>query len=161
MKLGRLWKRGPGDTETLEDLLLDLANARGARIVTRHPPPAQPLPVLPETELSNAELAAGILLRQNLDRPQMLRLAAQLISAGAVDLQELKRHAVQERIEPILAALALQALKVEPGHEAWQNIAAAFPRQPVPREPIAHYSRLAEPIHVNGRVIAGSWRLVR
>ncbi|CAN5594323.1 hypothetical protein BH20VER3_BH20VER3_18730 [soil metagenome] len=160
-KLGQLWNRQPGDAPLLEDWLVDVANARGARIVTRNPAPARPCSPPTEAELSNAELVVGLLLPQNLDRPQILRLAAQLISADAVALDELKWLALQERAGGLLATLAVQALRVESGHVLWQGIAAAFPGQDAPREPLLHYTRLAEPVPVNGRVNAQSWRLVR
>ena len=58
----------------------------------------------------------GLLLTQNLDRPQMLRLAAQLISRGAVDFEELAAVAVRERVGFILAELARNACRVDPEH---------------------------------------------
>ncbi len=160
-KLCQLWKQEPGDAPVLEDWLVDVANARGARIVIRNPAPAAPFSAPSKEELSNAELALGLLLLQNLDRPQILRLAAQLISAGAVQLDELKWLAVQERAGGLLAGLAAQALRVEPGHPLWQGVAAAFQGQAMPRKPLLHYTRLAEPAPVNGRVSAQSWRLVK
>lgn len=160
MKLLRLWQRQPGDAAELEDWLVDLANTRGARIVTRNPPPRLPFSQPSEADLTTAELVIGLLLPQNLDRPQMLRLAAQCISAGAMGLPELKSIAVQERVGALLAALAAQALRVEPEHALWQGIADAFRGTPTLREPLLHYTRLAEPVPVNGRVNAQSWRLV-
>lgn len=161
MKLWRLWRQQPGDARTLEDWLLDVANARGARIVTRHPPPAAPVFLPAERELSEAELVHGLLLPQNLDRPQILRAAAQLISAGKPDLADLKWLAEQERTGALLAALAVQALRVEPHDPFWREIAAAFRDRKIPRQPLLHHTRLAEPVPVNGRVNAQSWRLVR
>src|SRR5437016_6211031 len=96
LKLHRFWMRNPGDAKVLEDWLVDVANSRGARIVTRDPEGVRAAVLPSESELSNAELVIGLLLPQNLDRPQILRLAAQLISAGAVAFDELKSLAVQE-----------------------------------------------------------------
>ena len=103
MKLIRLWRRNPGLTEVLEEWLIDLANSRGARIVTRNDF-ASALKGPNLNELTNEELVVGLLLPQNRDRPQMLRLAAQLISRKAVDFSELTWLATRERIEFILAA---------------------------------------------------------
>lgn len=160
MKLCRLWKRDQWDAKVLEDWLVDIANARGARLVTRNPETHRATRAVSESELSNAELAVGLLLTQNLDRPQILRLAAQLISADAVSFDELKLLAVQERVERVLAELARQALRVEPKHSLWSKIAEAFQTCEVPRQPLLHYTRLAEPVPVNGRVNAQCWRLV-
>jgi len=55
----------------LEDWLVDIANSRGARIVTREGTKLVNGPDL--NELTNEELMIGLLLPQNRDRPQMLR----------------------------------------------------------------------------------------
>ena len=68
MKLIRLWRRNPGLTEVLEDWLIDLANSRGARIVTRNDL-ASPLKGPNLNEVTNEELVVGLLLPQNRDRP--------------------------------------------------------------------------------------------
>ena len=160
MKLLRLCRRHPGDAHVLEDWLVDVANARGARIVRRNL--LARTEVLPPSvdELSDTELTIGLLLTQNLDRPQILRLAAQLISAGAVVFEELMSLAIQEREESILSALAKQALHVEPKHAVWLRVAEAIGTNHVFKQPLLHYTRLAEPVPVNGRVNAQSWKLV-
>lgn len=155
--------RGPnlcGGTALIEDWLVDVANARGARVVVRNAPTGRPAPPPAESELSNAELIVGLLLTQNRDRPQILRLAAQLISGGKVQLDELARLAIQERVERVLAELARQALRVEPQHALWRKIAGEFGSCQPLREPLLHFTRLAEPVPVNGRVNAQRWRLV-
>ncbi len=157
MKLDRLFRGGRGNAHVLEDWLVDLANARGARIVTRS---ADSILCPDESGLSNEELVVGILLPQNLDRPQMLRLAAQLISREAVQFRELRLLARQERIERILAALARQALRVAPDHVLWRKIDAAFGHQKPLRSSLLHYTRMAEPVPVGGRVNAERWSLV-
>src|SRR5207253_10487204 len=83
MKLIRLWQRNPGTAEVLEDWLVDIANSRGARIVTREGTNLVNGPDL--NELTNEQMAIGLLLRQNRDRPPMLRLAAEVISLKAYD----------------------------------------------------------------------------
>lgn len=157
MKLCRLFRAGHGNAHVLEDWLVDVANARGARIVTR----SSDSILLPgESVLSNEELVVGILLPQNLDRPQMLRLAAQLISREAVQFRELRLLAMQERIERILAELARQALRVAPDHVLWRKLDAAFGNQKPLRSPLLHYTRMAEPVPMDGRVNAKRWSLV-
>jgi hypothetical protein len=158
MRLVRLWKRNPGSAKVLEDWLVDLANGRGARIVTRD---AGNLVNNPElNELTNEELVVGILLPQNRDRPQMLRLAAQLISQKAVDFRELAWLATRERVGFVLAELARQACKVEPSHPLWRRIRTRFASERLPRAPLAHYTRLAQPVMRSGRVNAEKWVLV-
>jgi hypothetical protein len=159
MKLVRLWKRNPGSAKVLEDWLVDLANGRGARIVTRDA--GNNLVNRPDlNELTNEELVIGILLPQNRDRPQMLRLAAQLISQKAVDFRELAWLATRERVGFVLAELARQACKVEPSHPLWRRIRTRFASERSPRSPLAHYTRLAQPVMRSGRVNAEKWVLV-
>jgi len=157
MKLCRLFRAASGSAQVLEDWLIDAANARGARIVTRS---NDSISLPDEFGLSNEELVVGILLPQNLDRPQMLRLAAQLISREAVEFRELRLLAVQERIERILAELARQALRVAPDHALWRKIDTVFGSQKPLGSPLLHYTRMAEPVPVGGRVNAQRWSLV-
>jgi len=159
MKLIRFWKRSPGSAEVLEDWLVDLANSRGARIVTRDDS-ASGFDAPNLNELTNEELVVGLLLLQNRDRPQMLRLAAQLISRKAIDFGELTSLAIRERIEFILAELARQACKVEPRHPLWRQIGEEFEEEQPPASPLVHYTRLAQPVMKNGRVNAENWVLV-
>jgi hypothetical protein len=113
-----------------------------------------------EQLVSNEELITGICQLQCLDYPQMLRLAAQLISRKVVRFERLKRLAEQERIGPILAELASQALRVEPTHPLWQKIYATFQHELPLKEPLLHWTRLAEPVMKHGRCNAEAWRLV-
>src|SRR5207244_12528738 len=78
MKLARLWSRKPGLAEVLEDWLVDVANSRGARIVTSRTP-ANFVNGPDSNELTNEEVVVGLLLPKNRDRPQLFRLSAQLI----------------------------------------------------------------------------------
>lgn len=163
MKLRRLMDRYPvEDAETLEDWLLDLANARGVTVVCRSlsklEKAAQPLPGM--EEVSNAELVTGICQFQGLDRPQWLRAAAQLLTRKAVDLAELKLLARRERIERVLAELARQALMVDSGHKVWREIAETFQGEAPLRDSLVHWSRLAEPVMEPGRPNAAGWKLV-
>ena len=145
---------------SLEDWLIDVANARGARIVFRENRPESDQIVVPEEVLSNEELVVGMCQLQCEDRPQMLRLAAQMISRKTVDVQRLCLIARRERSGAVLAALARQALRVEAQHEAWLVIAEIFAAEGQLRDALLHWTRLAEPIMTDGRCNAASWRLV-
>jgi hypothetical protein len=159
MKLDRLWRRNPGSAEVLEDWLADVANSRGARIVTRSIP-ANFINGPDLRELTNEELVVGLLLPQNRDRPQMLRLAAQLISRKAVDFGELAWLTTREHAGFALVELARQACKVEPSHPLWRRIREKFATEKPPRSPLIHFTRLAQPVMKNGRVNAEKWMLV-
>jgi len=111
-------------------------------------------------ELSDEELVVAICLLQCRDRPQMLRLAAQLVSRATVEVRRLTLVARRERVDRILAELARQALKVDPVHPVWCAVQKAFDTARPLREPILHWSRIAEPVMRDGRINASSWRLV-
>jgi hypothetical protein len=108
--------------------------------------------------LSNEELVVAICQPHGLDRPQMLRLAGQLISREAVDFGRLRLVAERERAGVVLGGLAREALRVAADHPLWRKLAAAFPR-PI-AEPLLHWTRLAQPVMRNGRCNAQAWRLV-
>lgn len=146
----------------MEDWLIDVANSRGANVVSRESlQDAEPFTPPPEQELANSELVVGICQPHCLDRPQMLRLAAQLVSRKAVDIQDLIRVARRERCGRILGEMARQALKVDARHEGWQELQRAFASEPGLGEPVIHWTRLAWPVMRNGRCNASEWRLVR
>lgn len=161
MRLISLAKRYPStDTKCLEDWLLDVANRRGARIVVRDHSADHVFTPPPEEELSNEELVVAICQLQGADRPQLLRLAAQLISRKALDITQLKRIATRERVGSVLKTMARSALTVEPEHPHWKMLAVAFSEAPEPHDVVIHWSRLAEPVMKNGRCNASAWRLV-
>ncbi len=144
----------------LEDWLVELANARGARIVVRpNSLLGEFIPPDPDS-VSNEELITGICQLQCLDYPQMLRLASQLISRGAFEFERLRRLAEMERIEPVLLELSKQALKVDPEHPLWMKINSAFKHAGLLKEPLIHWTRIAEPVMKNGRCNAETWKLV-
>lgn len=159
-KIKRLAEKYPSrNFAGLEGWLVDVANARGARVITPFvsahdfvPPPAD--------VLSNEELVTVICQPQGMDNPQLLRLAAQLISGHSINAGELKLLAKRERIGRVLAELARQALRVEPAHAIWLAIFSFFGNEPPFREPLLHWTRLAEPVAGPQGVNAASWRLV-
>lgn len=163
-KLRRMRERYPvADAVTLEDWLLDLANARGVTVVSRSLSKldANPGSFPTESEVTNAELIVGICQVEALDRPQWLRAAAQLISRGFYVLDELFLLGRRERVERILRELSKQALKVEASHPGWRPIFSEFEDERPLRDSLLHWSRLAEPIMRPGRPNAEGWKLVR
>ena len=143
----------------LEDWLLDVANARGARFVTRYPPASAAFVPPPLTALSNEELVVAICQPHNLDRPQMLRAAAQLISMQAVDAQKLAHWDGSERAALVLGELARQAVLVEADHPVWHALATALPATPL-RSPLLHWTRLSVPVPAANGCNAAGWKLV-
>lgn len=160
-KVRRLLKEYPhGKCDTVEDWLVQLANTRGARVVVSPSAEEASGPMLAASELSDEELTVAICQFNCLDRPQMLRLAAQLISRGGLDLRKLIRLAILERVEPVLAELARQALKVAPDHSAWRGLHDRFGHLPPLSDALLHWTRLAEPVMEYGRPNASRWKLV-
>jgi hypothetical protein len=160
-RLARLIKDypSPGAT-TCEDWLLDVANVRGASFITRNPPRNPAFQAPPESDLSNEELVAAICRTDRLDRPQMLRAAAQLISQGRVASGRVVLAARREQADRVLAELARQALRVHPSHPVWSEISNQLALAPAFRSPIMHWSRLAVPIPDKRGINAVGWRLI-
>ena len=149
-----------GRTACLEDWLIATANARRARVVTPLHEEGRDGSPPPQSLLDDAELVVAMCQLNCLDRPQMLRLAAQLVSRGELDFPRLRRAAIRERAEPVLAELSRQALKVAPDHAAWRKVHDMFCDQRPLREPLVHWTRLAAPVMERGKPNAVAWRLV-
>jgi hypothetical protein len=145
---------------SLEAWLLEVANARGARVVVPANGGDAAFAPPPEAVLPTEDLVVGLCQPQGRDHPQILRLAAQLISRGTLDLRVLRLAARRERVEPILAELARLALRVDPRHAAWRQILDWFGSAPPLHEPLLHWTRLATPIMKAGQCNAAGWRLV-
>lgn len=159
-KLKRLAREYAVPLENLHEWLVDLANHRGARVVERRIGMELEWPDLPSAELTDEELVVLICQPQRPDHPQILRLAAQLVSRGRLDLQRLVLTAQRERADRILGELACQALRVESSHDAWIYLARAFQDAAKPCDALLHWSRLAEPVPTDGVCDGRSWRLV-
>ncbi|MFA6569000.1 MAG: hypothetical protein WCS96_12380 [Victivallales bacterium] len=160
-KVRTLFSAYPSNTAAVvEDWLLDVANDRGARIVQRDNPPDEHFISPSKSEFSNEELIAAICLTQRLDRPQLLRLAAQFITRGDIDVQCLVRLARRERVEIILGEMAKQALKVDCNHPVWRRISEEFPSKKKICSPVIHWQRLAWPVMTSKGYNAEKWRLV-
>ncbi len=161
IRLANLMREYPSaGAHCLEDWLMDVANARGACFVMRNPP-AGPDFISPPLDLfSNEELVVALCQPNNLDRPPILRVAAQLISMGSVDADKLLFVARRERCELVLAELARQAMRVAPDHRLWQTLSRAFENVPSPRDPLVHWTRLAVPIPNKQGYNAVGWKLI-
>lgn len=160
-KLNRLSREYPSPTaEKVEDWLVDVANARGANIVRRDTPPGTSFAPPPKVIFSDEELIVSICMLQRLDRPQSLRLAAQMISRGKITLNLLSRLAAMERTGVVLGEMARQALKVDPKHSIWRKLHEKFSTERELRSPVIHWQRLAWPIMSEKGYNAKSWRLV-
>ncbi|MCX6993127.1 MAG: hypothetical protein NT011_08305 [Kiritimatiellaeota bacterium] len=161
VRLANIMREFPSSgAQCLEDWLLDVANARGAWFVTRWPSASPDFaPPVPAT-LTNEELVVAICQPHNLDRPQMLRAAAQLVSRQAVNGDVLLATSRRERSDLVLVELARQAVHVSPEHLVWCKICHALSGLPTPRSPIIHWTRLAVPIPDERGCNAISWKLV-
>jgi hypothetical protein len=154
-----LMSKYPSGAECPTGWLLDVGNVRGARIVNRVGK-VDSLSVPPdESEFSNEKLIAALCQLGLREELQSLRVAAQLISAGRVDRARLRNLIVRERLQPVLGALACQALIVEPDHPEWSWIRNCCPAH-ASHSPLLHWSRLAEPVPDKRHVASGKWRLV-
>ena len=144
-----------------EDWLMAVAHVRGAKVVMRPDGVDAAFVAPPQTLFPNEELVVAICALQRVDEPQCLRLAAQLVSRGAVSVRRLILLARRERADRVLGELARQALQVESDHLIWQQIAEAFPQRCALRSPVAHWQRLAWPVMSERRPNAERWVLVR
>ncbi len=145
---------------TPEEWLVELANRRGATVVFRQQEAPMGIRWPDPDEFSDEELVVALSQLNRVDQPQLLRLPAQLISRGRLDLDLLLRLARMERAARTLKELATQALKVEPNHPAWRRIAEAFSGEKPFAEPLIHWSRLAEPLFAAGKANPIGWKLV-
>lgn len=158
MRVRRLMKDFPTGTDEPLGWLLDVANGRGLRIVSRSG--FAGTAVIPCEELfSCEELAVALCLLEHPDELQPLRVTAQMISAAELKRPRLERLIVCERVQPVLADMAHQALKVAPDHSEWKWVAQVC-GPPQQGTPLLHWTRLAEPVPGSLPVASGSWRLV-
>jgi hypothetical protein len=129
-----------------EDWLVEVALARGVKGFIRDASLNQSFGAPSLISFSNEELIVGLCQTVALDRPQMLRMAAQFISRGDVKLDVLIGLIIMERAEVVIAELARAALKCDSNHAGWLCLAEAFPAPKSLKSPIVHWSRLAEPV---------------
>jgi len=143
-KLARLMEQHPTpNSASIEDWLLDVANLRGVKSVSRTAEHLRATSGGPDlSALSNAELVVAICQPHNRDRPQWLRAAAEVISRGDLELEELLHKAKMERADRILAELSRQALIAEPEHKLWNQIHDALIKAKPLSDSLIHWTRL-------------------
>ena len=66
----------------------------------------------------------------------------------------------EQRTESVLLELLIQALKADPEHPSWTRIRRAFRHAGPLKEPLLHWTRIAQPVMKHGRVNAERWELV-
>ena len=155
----RSWLRSVGIDMPVEDWLLRVANQRGFAVVVPAIDVKAPVQDPGSSHFSNEMLATTILWAGLRDRPQLLRLAAQIISCCQINVDELLRLGRLERTGRMLRALAESALYVEPDHPVWKRIYEAVAGQKALADVLLHWSRLAEPVP-SPRLVAAGWKLV-
>lgn len=146
--------------ETIDEWLVDIANSRGIDVVFRPGVITAQFEYPGLKELSNEELVAAVLLLSRVDEPQILRVAAQLISRGELHYASLRVLIERERLERQVKALARQALIVDPCHPMWKRLFEAVSDAPDFSDSLIHWTRLAEPRMITRKVGANGWDLV-
>ncbi len=160
-KIKRLMRNESLDNESIEDWLVDVANDRGARVVFRATGGVRENRKFPgQEEFSNEELVVALCQLNCADRPQILRLASQLISGMELKLNDLLRLAVMERASRVVKDIAEQALKVDPKHPAWVFLNQSLQKETKLAEPLLHWTRLAEPLFAPHSTKNIGWKLV-
>lgn len=149
-----------GEDVSEEEWLVALANHRHLNVVFCANRELSKFKMPDEEVFPDEELITALCLLQSRDQPQMLRLAAQRISRGNFSMIRLLRLAEMERIQTVLKTLAATAVKIEAKHPAWNEILTAFSNIKPLKEPLLHWTRLAEPIMTATGVNASSWRLI-
>ena len=144
----------------VEDWLLDVANVRGADYVVRVPPRDPAFQGPSREEFSDEDLVAAICRPSNLDRPPMIRAAAQLISKGRMDVDRLWLALRREKTERVISEIARQAVRIAPLHPLWSRLLEQSQHARPTRSPILHWTRLAVPVPDAHGVNAASWRLI-
>lgn len=158
MRVRRLLQGFPTGADEPLGWLLDVANGRGLRIVSRSG--FDGTAEIPGAEVfPDEELAVALCLLEHPDELQPLRVTAQMISAARLNRARLERLIICERVQPVLADMARQALKVAPDHADWNWILQVCGPPPQSR-PLLHWTRLAEPVPGTLPVASGRWRLV-
>ncbi len=160
-KIRRLMRLYSAPTScSIEDWLIELANRRGARVVFQSDPMPSTVRFPESGELTEEELVVALCQMNCLDRPQMLRLAAQMISRNACDLGKLLRMMRMERATRVFKQLAQQALKVDSTHPAWLALQNALRNERELNQPLLHWTRLAEPLFAPRTANPIGWKLV-
>jgi hypothetical protein len=118
---------------------MKVAVSRGARHYQR----SFPADLAPDDRaVSDEEIGVALCLEEHSYDLDMIRAAAQLLSSPRIDVDRLRRLAVQERCEPVLLHIANVAEKYAPEQQRWKALRATLP-SPVPNTScLPHWTRL-------------------
>ncbi|HMP90063.1 MAG TPA: hypothetical protein PJ991_07670 [Kiritimatiellia bacterium] len=159
MKIRRLMGCYPAHQATVpEDWLVDVAISRGVKHFVRDAAEGAVFLAPPQEEFSDEELVVGLCQTVALDRPQMVRMAGQIITRNKLDLEKFQRLIEMERVEVVVAELARAALRCDSDHPLWRTLWESYQRYAGVRSPVIHWSRLAEPMLGKNHQIQG-WKL--
>jgi hypothetical protein len=112
--------------------LCTLAVQRGCRHYSRGDEPAAEL--VPNSKLSNAELAVALLTIAAAYDPHRIRCGAAMLSAVGNPPEELARLAKWERSEAVVHYIAQCGSSFEPQNPFWTQLLALLPQCPTPKE---------------------------
>lgn len=120
--------------------LLKVAVERGA---SHYPAPEDPELPPDSSELSDEEIGVGLCLGNLPYDPMLIRAAGQLLSSKRVNARRLAHLARQERVEPVLRAIADLCERFEPALEPWREFRCVLnPRSRMSPDCIPHWTRL-------------------
>lgn len=120
--------------------LLKVAVERGAR---HYPAPAMPDLPPDSLQVSDEEIGVGLCLGSLPYDPLRIRAAGQLLSSPRIHARRLAHLARQERVEPILHAIAVLCGRFAPGLDPWRELRATLrPRGFMSPDCLPHWTRL-------------------
>jgi len=120
--------------------LLKVAVERGA---FHYPPPMGPDLPPDSGDLSDEEIGIGLCLGSLPYNPMLIRAAGQLLSAPSIHARRLAHLARQERVEPILHAMAHLCERFDSGLEPWRELRSTLrPRARISPDGVPHWTRL-------------------
>ena len=130
-----------GAGRRLPEWLLKVAVERGAGHYQRNFDPSLP----PDNPAVSAEeIGVALCLGEMPDDPWLIRAAAQLLSSSQVDVTQLVRLAVMERVEPVLLHIAVACEGVNETLEPWATLRRVLrSRRTVRTGALPHWTRFA------------------
>jgi hypothetical protein len=158
--LRRLRRAGLAEPEDLRRL----AVARGCRHYRRPDDDLHPMGDPGRENVSDLELAMGMLTAAQRFDPGLVRCAAQLLSGDGIPVDAIVRLAVQERAGPLVRHIAQAAVSMDlEDRERWQQLLATLPPTPAVAEGrLPHRTRFVVESGLswrNGRLVAQGTRV--
>ena len=122
------------------ELMESLAVARGCWHY-RHPGLPN-VPDVPETDLSNEELAVALLLPCHAYSAHTIRVGAAMLGADGNDVQKLAELAVAEQCVAPIHYIAEAGVRFEPDNFFWRQLLGQLPvASPIPEGVMPHHTR--------------------